>query len=42
MLTESAGAMALIRESGRERDLRKRQVRCGQKVLRPPHAASYP
>lgn len=33
--------MALIREPGRERDLRKGEVRGGEKVLRPSHAASH-
>jgi hypothetical protein len=31
----------LIREPGRERDLRKGEVRGGEKVLRPSHAASH-
>src|SRR5262249_23385492 len=41
MLAKPAGAMALIREPGRERDFRKGEVRGGEKVLRPSHAAAH-
>src|SRR5215510_16124117 len=39
MLAKPPGAMTLVREAGRQRDLRKRQVGLGKKILRSPHTA---
>src|SRR6266446_6034676 len=39
MLTKAPGAVTLVGEPGRQRDLRKRKVGLGKKTLRPPHAA---
>src|SRR5215510_11556104 len=41
MLSEPAGTMALIRETGRERDLRECQIRGHQQILRPSYAALH-
>src|SRR5262249_52084144 len=41
LLAEPARKMALIRESGRTRNLRKGHIGCGQELLRSSHATSH-